>query len=338
MPSAKLPFFRYLLIDQMLRSKGRTFPSKEELLEACRDKFGVSSISTIEKDLNAMRLDFDAPIVYNRFKGGYEYSDKGYKFLSVNLSSQNMLALGFVESILEEFKCLPIFEEFSDAVDRLLDGLEITKTLGKNQRKLGKFIQIDKSPYYKGSELLGELIGAIANEQVLEIKYKKFGAEHAKPVIMHPYMLKEYRNMWYILGYVEQYERVIVFALDRIEQMSILNKAYFKPEKAYFNAETFFADTVGVTVSKNPPEKVLLLFSTLQGKYIEAQPIHRSQQIIENTEKGCLVELEVVINPELKMQILSYGANVEVLAPPSFVEEIGKEIKKMQFIYDKSAT
>lgn len=328
MPSSKLAFFRFMLIDQMLRNKFKKYPTKEELLEACNEKFGVNSISTIEKDLNAMRLEFDAPIIYNKKHKGYEYTDKGYKFMSVNLSEDNLVALSFVETILKDFKDMPIFAEFSDAVDKVLDGVEITRTLKNNPLKsFHQCVQIDKMPYFKGSALLSDLIRLVSNNKVVKISYRKFNADSSKGYIVHPYLLKEYRNMWYLLGYVEDYQEVRTFGIDRIEGVEVLEKAFLTPKSVNFDADNFYKYCIGVTTLNAIPDKVVLQFSPSAANYIKTQPIHHTQKIIDHDEQGCTVELNLVINYELKREILSYGSQVKVIEPARLVNEIKEDLK-----------
>ncbi len=336
MPSSKLAFLRYMLIDQMLRNKFKKYPTKEELLDSCNEKFGVSSGSTIEKDLNAMREEFDAPIAYNKKQKGYEYTDKNYKFLSVNLSEDNLVALTFVETILKDFKELPIFAEFSDAVDKVLDGVEITRTLKNHPLKtVHQCVQIDKVPYFKGSMLLSKLISLVSHNKVIEITYKKFNSELCKQYIVHPYLLKEYRNMWYVLGYVEDYKEIRTFGIDRIETVFEYNLPFLPPQKVSFNAEDFYKYCIGVTVLDENPEKIILRFTTLAANYIKVQPIHHSQQIVQEDEQGCTVILNLVINNELKREIISYGSQVTVLEPPTLVEVIRKEFTQAVGLYAK---
>ncbi|MBX2841501.1 MAG: WYL domain-containing protein, partial [Flammeovirgaceae bacterium] len=230
MPSSKLAFFRYLLIDRMLRDRQHQYPTKQDLLEACEEKFGVRSISTIEKDLNAMRLEFDAPVEYNKRMKGYYYSDSSFKLLSVNLTEENLVALGFVETFLEEFRFMPIFGEFSNAIDKVLDGLEITRNFGRESMAVDKFIQIDKSPYFKGSDNLSQLIQVIADQNVIQIEYRKFNAATDKAYTVHPYLLKEFKNLWYLVGYVMEYKEVRTFGVDRITSFAKLYEAYLPKE------------------------------------------------------------------------------------------------------------
>lgn len=335
MPSSKLAFFRFMLIDQMLRNKFKKYPSKEELLEACNEKFGVSSGSTIEKDLNAMRLEFDAPIAYNKKEKGYEYTDKNYKFLSLNLSEDNLVALSFVETILKDFKDLPIFAEFSDAVDKVLDGVEITRTLKNNPLKtFHQCVQLDKVPYFKGSALLSKLIGLVSNNKVIEIAYKKFNADFSKQYVVHPYLLKEYRNMWYLLGYVEDYKEVRTFGIDRIENVYETNLAFLSSQKVGFDAENFYKHCIGVTALNEIPEKVVLHFTPAAANYVKTQPIHHTQTIVHDDEQGCTVTLNLVINFELRREIISYGSQVKVLQPENLVQQIKKELASSVKLYE----
>ena len=326
MPSTKLAFFRFMLIDQMLRNKQKPYPSKLELLEACKHKFGVVSPSTIEKDLNAMRLEFDAPIAYHKKHNGYAYTDKDFRFLSVNLSEDEKDALGFVEKILEQFRGLPIFSEFSDAVDKVLDGLEIAKH-NKNTKNYKKAILIDQVPYVKGKEKLAELIPAITNEKVLKIIYQKHNSPNSKEYIIHPYLLKEYKNSWYLIGYVPKNKEVRTYGVDRIQNIVNYNQSFIKEEKVGFDAETFYQHCIGVTVLNQKPQDIILSFTSVAGNYIKNQPLHSSQHIIIDNEKECKVGLNLIVNFELKMLILAYGQSVEVLAPETFRQEIKNDLQ-----------
>lgn len=335
MPSSKLAFFRYMLIDKMLRSKQKPYPSIQEILEECHDQFGVRSISTIEKDLASMRLEFDAPIKYHKRNRGYFYEDPNFKLMSVNLNEEHLVALGFVETFLEEFKFMPIFNEFSDAVDKVLDGLEITKRFNSDYRSVNKFIQIDKSPYYKGKDTLSNLIKVISDQDICQIEYQKFGSDTSKAYTIHPYLLKEFKNLWYLIGYVEEYEQVRTFGIDRITNYTTIKERYdfIPPERVDFNADNFFKFCYGITALSDTPEKIVLSFSPIQGNYIKAQPIHPSMRIVQDDDSRFVVELQLVNNFELRNWILGFGASVQVVEPQSLREGIQKELMKATALY-----
>ncbi len=337
MPSSKLAFLRYLLIDEMLRNKQRKFPTKEEILEACNDRFGVTSASTIEKDLNAMRFEFDAPIEYNKKEKGYEYTEKSYKFLGLShLSQQDVLALTFVESVLKDFRELPIFAEFSDAVDKVIDGVQMTKATKNNTAKAvhHQCVKIDKIPYINGNTQLSQLINPIINKKVIDIFYKKFNAETTKKYTIHPYLLKEYKNMWYLIGYVDDYKEVRTFGIDRMTYIEETDKTYIPAQAINFDADNFYKHCLGVTALDSPPEKIVLQFAAPAMHYIKTQPLHSSQVVEEETDNYCTVALELVINYELLREILSYGSQVKVVSPITLQQQVEKELAASLQLYN----
>lgn len=328
MPKTKLAFVRYLAIDQCLRNKLKKYPSPQELLEVCREKFGVTSISTLEKDLAAMRLEFDAPIVFDKKQKGYYYADPQYKFLNVNLSEEQLTALRFVETFLEEFKYVPIFNEFSDAVDKVLDGLEITRNFSHETKNIQQFIQIDKSPYFKGSDMLSQLVREISRQKVLEITYQKFTSEQEKHYTIHPYLLKEFKNFWYLTGYVEEYRQFRTFGIDRIIRYQTVENRFMPPAETGFQADRFFKHCYGITALDEEPQKIILSFTPFLGNYIRNQPLHSSQVILADNETEFRIGLELVINHELQNLVLSYGADLTVVSPVHFRNAIRQELQK----------
>lgn len=336
MPQSKLAFFRYLLIDQLISSKFKPYPSKDELLEACKEKFGVVSVSTIEKDLNAMRIEFDAPISFHRIKKGYYYSEPDFQLFNINLSEDQRLALSFVSSYLEGFKQLPFFAEFEGAINKILDGIELSNMQWDVHQPLHQILQVEHSPYLKESDQLQELVRHTASKKVLKLAYKKFESTEVKEYVIHPYLLKEYKDFWYLTGYIPAYQSFRTFAVDRILDYQIEETVHFiSPETVGFQGEEYFKQCIGVSLLSPNPEKIRLRFSSKLGNYIKTHPLHPSQQLISDTSAGTEITLHLIDNFELRSLILSYGAEIEVLSPASLREAISKELKKsMKFYQD----
>ncbi|NLR90580.1 MULTISPECIES: helix-turn-helix transcriptional regulator [Flammeovirga] len=334
MKSSKLSFLRYLLIDKCIRNKQKPYPSKMELLERCSEEFGVNSPSTIEKDLQALRYEFDAPIAYSKREDGYYYKNPDYKLLGVSLTSEHMDALNFVETFLVEFKDLPVFGNFSNAVDKVLDGLEITKKF-KNDTKenFESFIQLEKSIYSKGSKVFSALINAAKNHQVIDIEYQKFDSLTVDKYTFHPYLIKEYKGLWYITGYADNRQGIRTLAIDRIASVEENKNAVFlHSHQVDFDRDIYFKHCIGVTI-KGVPQNIRLRFSNIAANYIKTTPIHDSQKIIYEDESSIEISLKLIDNPELRAIILGWGNQVEVLSPFSLRKKIGEEIKKLALVY-----
>jgi hypothetical protein len=90
MPLSKHSFIRYQVIDACLRNKQRPYPSIDFIMLKCREKLDKSiSRSSIEKDLKAMKElpepGYYAPITFDRYHGGYYYTDPGYSISNIRV-------------------------------------------------------------------------------------------------------------------------------------------------------------------------------------------------------------------------------------------------------------
>ena len=283
-------------------------------------------------DLQEMRqnqnLNFNAPIVYDKTEKIYRYIDEKYSIHNLPVSADELHGLDFAISILDQFKHLPAIKEFEDAIRR------IASTVKENKEARGEsdHIQLDKPFIIKGIEFVEPVLKAISERRVLKFKYQKHGSDEVSENFLEPYLIKEAKNFWYVIGkrINKKEQKVLTFALDRIHEMQLTDET-FSEEK--IDKKNFFKNVVGVTLGEGKPEKVVLSFLPLQGKYVKTIPIHASQQIIKETKTELKISLELVINHELKMQLLSYGENVKVLQPKTLAEEIKAEAKKMVKLY-----
>jgi predicted DNA-binding transcriptional regulator YafY len=85
--------------------------------------------------------------------------------------------------------------------------------------------------------------------------------------------------------------------------------------------EEYFDDVIGVTFPKDKNlEAVQLKFSESRFPYVTSKPIHWSQKIIDVENR--IIEIDVIPNNELTALLLSYGSDVEVIAPESVRDDI----------------
>jgi predicted DNA-binding transcriptional regulator YafY len=60
----------------------------------------------------------------------------------------------------------------------------------------------------------------------------------------------------------------------------------------------------------------------MQANYLKSQPIHHSQQILQESKQEFRVQLELVVNYELIALLLSMGEKVKVIKPISLAQTI----------------
>jgi predicted DNA-binding transcriptional regulator YafY len=328
MPKNKNAYIRYRIIDSCLRERKKPFPGKQELIEACMG-IGTVSLRTIEKDLYDMQYDeelgYFAPIKYNASRKGYYYEDPEYSINKLPLKREDLTALAFACSLLKQFEGVGPVKQFMESVTKIEDYVNMHHIFGNDD--FLNLIQVEHGLTSAGNEHLSALLTAIKDQTVLCLQYKRFGDSPAKTYTFHPYVLKEYRNRWYVTGKTPQSHRISTFALERINSLEPTHEKFLHDKD--FNAKDYFKYSFGISVFNHyTPEKVELSFTPQQAPFIKSQPWHATQQILRDDKKEFRIRIEVIPSYELKSQILSYGDQVKVIRPEKLATEVKETLSK----------
>jgi hypothetical protein len=334
MPINKLALIRYKTIDNCLQNRFRKW-TLEDLMEACADSLyeyegitkGISRRS-VQLDIQNMRsekLGYNAPIKIVD-KKYYVYEDKNFSITNIPLSSNDMGTLHEVVGILKQFKGFNYFYELTGIITRLEDKLY-------KQHKGKSYIEFEKNELLKGLNYIEPLHKAIINKKVVALRYKSFKSKEASEIIFHPYLLKEYRNRWFLLGINNKGMGVMNLALDRIEKIQeSLTLKFVKPS---FDIETYFRDVIGVSKMINQKTvAVILKIDNANAPYILTKPLHHSQKVLKHDENGMVFSIEVVWNYELEREILGFGEQMQVLGPRRLRSRIKSRHKIAMESYD----
>ena len=331
MPANKNALIRYKTIDKCLRNRFRRW-TLEDLVEACSealyDMEGIRkgiSVRTVQGDIQMMRSDklgYNAPIEVYDHKY-YRYAEDDFSISDMPMSKNDCEVLQEAVDMLRQLEYFEQFSEMTEVVRRLQDKLAISK---KNSKPL---IHFDSMPDLKGLKLLNPLYNHIVHKQTLRILYQPFGAREPKEFIFYPYLLKEFRNRWFLFGVSALNLRLYNLPLDRIVSIEAFELPFY--EHPSFDAEHFFDDVIGV--SKNlddKPRRIKFWASAEQSNYIKTKPIHTSQKLLrENPEDGsCEFAIEVVINFELYSVFMSYGPGVKIMSPRSAANYMSKKLQE----------
>ena len=336
MSKNKLALLRFKTIDQCLRNRKRKW-TLEQLVEAVSDALyeyeGIDSgvgVRTIQLDIQNMRSDklgYNAPIVVVD-KKYYTYEDKNYSITNANISPQDLEKINDVVKILNQFKGFSYFEDMSEIVTKLENKIISQKN------KQETFIQFEKNDLLKGLEWLDPLLNAVKNKMVLDIDYQSFNAKAPSKETVFPYLLKEYRNRWFLLCRNNKRKTVNILALDRILGIAENTKERFR-EADDFEVTTFFDDAIGVTKSLNQKtQKIILKGNRKIAPYILTKPMHASQTVLKHDENGLIFSIEVIVNFELEREVLGYGESLVVLSPKTFKQRIVDRIGFMSNMYE----
>lgn len=339
MPVNRNALIRYRTIDKCLQNRRRKW-TIEDLMSACNDALydycGIDtsiSLRTIRLDLNAMRSDtlgYNAPIVVTD-KKYYQYETADYSISDSPLTAQDLGILQEVSHLLQQFKGFSHFGDVNEMVHKLEDKIY------SEQYQQAPVIDFEKNELLTGIEWLDILYKAIVNKNVLTMSYQSFKARQSADIILYPYLLKEYRNRWFVLGMKKQGKEINTFALDRIRNIVLNDKELFVQHR-HFEPHTYFSDIIGVTRNlAEKPTNIVFWASPYHAPYIKTKPIHPSQKILEEVKNGTHFSIDVIPNFELERELMGFGEGLKVLSPNSLIRQIKRKVNLMHALYQQDS-
>ncbi|MNI19377.1 hypothetical protein D3C73_728130 [compost metagenome] len=220
------------------------------------------------------------------------------------------------------------FDEMSDIVARLEDSIHTKKDNSPS------IIQMESNNLLKGLTFISPLHQAIREKTPLLISYQSFKATQQQDLVFSPYLLKEYRNRWFLIGQHKKSEGLMTLALDRINAIEEMGKNSYK-EYTGVDFERYFSDTIGVTkTQKDRGHRVILEVNAKNAPYVATKPLHSSQQILDKKEDGSiLIRIDVVLNFELEREILGFGESIKVLSPRNLQTRIKQRLAAATQLY-----
>jgi hypothetical protein len=334
MPKNKSAVTRYRVIDQMLNDKRKPFPNLEQLAAKCSSVLGSDvSTSTIEKDIRAMREQapkgYSAPIVYSKVEGGYVYGEVGFSIAELNLNEEEWSALQFASQLLYQYKEVPVFSNFKNAIERI--NTRFSLGIDGGDKVLDEVVQFETSIHTNGMDLIELIYNAIKNKQAIKFQYKNIYKGKSSAAGLIPYLIKENRNRWYVIGWSEEKGKYTTYALDRITELVILSNAYKR--RSDFNASTFFQHSTGIMESNTKPEEILLTIKKPISDLVLLEPLHQTQKLILEKNDRVQISLNVLVNEEFIFKLLGFGSFCIIDKPLGLRKTIKKTIQDMSANY-----
>lgn len=331
MPANRNALIRYKTIDNCLRNRFRRW-TLDDLMEACSDALyeyeGISkgiSRRSIQLDIQLMRsekLGYNAPIeVYeNKY---YRYAEPDYSITQSPLSKTDLEIFSGAVEVLKQFQGFTHFTEMSDILGRLQDHVATAR------RQATPIIDFEQNENLTGLQYLNPIYEAIAGKKTLHLHYRSFHSRQTREHYIYPYLLKEYRNRWFVFGSRTGDKELCNLALDRIKKLEVAEGIPYKENEEFHPAE-FFSDVIGVTKHDRLSHATIRLKAdNKQASYILTKPLHASQQLLERCNDGSMIfEITVVLNPELYTLLLGFGSGIRVLAPNEVVIEMKRILKE----------
>ena len=329
---------RYHALDRCLGNWSRRFYI-EDLIKACNDALydynGSEGVQKrqVQADLDFLESEEGNKMWIDRERDGhrvyYRYHKRNASIRNQPINQEELDLIHDALMVMKRLEGVPQLDWLDDLEKRLY-------ATSKLRKGADEVVSFQHNPYLKGMDVFYKpIFDAIINKRVLEIVYHPFGRD-ARTLYVSPYYLKQYNNRWFLIGKHDGTEYLSNFPIDRIEACKETSKP-FVPKSEDIDFNDYFADVVGVSITNNPVEKVVLKVNRKVLSYIVTKPLHESQCAIpEELEDGYWkITLKVKDNYELRSLLRSFGEQIEVLAPESLRQVMKESATQLSNMYNK---
>lgn len=209
--------------------------------------------------------------------------------------------------------------------DWMLHTLCLNNVLHENADMKDRIL-MEKVP--SSERFLTDIISAMRDFRVIRLCYQSF--RHPEPFCFNvrPYCVKYFKQRWYLLGDSDLGLRI--YSLDRFVDMEELEEHFEIPKG--FDAEEYFGNYFGVIIGEEP-EDVKIRVVPDQVKYFRTLPLHGSQRETVQEDGSSVFSYHIAPTLDFVQEILSHGADVEVLEPAELRESVADIIAGMASRY-----
>ncbi len=308
---------RLYLIDQLIHQHGVV--TREELLQELE-----ISWATLKRDMAYLRDRLNAPIVFDRDRGGYAFDRSGagpqYELPGLWFNSQEILALLTMHRLLEELDTGGLLgPQVAPLMARLNGMLDSSAGSAQEVIKRVRVIPAQNRPVAtKWFEVAGS---ALVQRRRLDLAYFTRGRNERGRREVSPQRLVHYRNAWYLDAWCHRTGSLRVFALDAFEDARMIDRKARNVSQAELDREL----GAGYGIYRGKALRwAVLRFSPEAARWVRAEVWHPKQESRMLEDGRYELKLPYAGTPELEMDILRHGEQVEVVSPESLRRKIGQ--------------
>ena len=314
---------RVLLIDELIRSG--SYPNAASMSR----KMEVSA-RTIQRDIEYLRLFYNAPLEYDALRRGYFYTEPNFFIKSVLLTEGELFSIALFDRLLEQYRNTPLEGHLRNIFRKILEALPQQITVDSSL--LNNHVSF--IPDQAGTidpNVFEAVFKALSTRKTLGFEYRPLDKTTWMKRIVDPYHAVCQRGNWYIIAYCHDKEEPRLFNLARIRKTVITKQSFTIPVN--FDPNEYFDKEMGVWASSRKPFTVEFLVDKEIGTYALDHKWHESQEVKENSDGSVKVKFTTTQMPEVIRWVLGQGHTVKVLEPPELVEMVKEEAKRVHDIY-----
>ena len=291
------------------------------------DRLEVSR-ATLKRDLAYMRDRLNAPIIFDRDLGGYRLDKQSgnlkYELPGLWFNADEIFALLTMQHLLNNLdsggilsphikplnsRLTELLGATNDPLDQLQKRIKI-ETIGSRKFNLDHFQAI-------GSSLL--------KRKQLHIDYLGRGKNELSSRDISPQRLIYYKDNWYLDGWCHLKEDIRSFSVDAIQRVEILETKTKDVSEEKLNEE--LGSGYGIFSGKDV-KWATLKFSPERARWVSKEKWHPKQKGKFLEDGSYELKIPYSKEPELLIDVMKYGPEVEVTEPKDLRKKIQETLIK----------
>lgn len=284
------------------------------------------NVRTVYRDLKALEEELAVPI-YQAGRGRYGI-ERRFFLPPLHLTVPEAIVL---------FLAARLIARWSDESDQAVIGA-FTKIAAALPQPIARHVTAtmlavgEQHPNERFTAIFNTVARGWAEGRVVEIVYRSggraTGSGEERRTRVQPYLLEPFgagRSI-YLIGFDESVDAIRTFKIERIRQATLTVDRYEIPES--FDPDEYLASSWGIwSLDNTPPVEVRLRFDPVVADRVRETVWHRSQTLEDLPDGGIEMTVRVAGIVEIRPWILSWGDQVEVLAPSELRDAVAAAVR-----------
>lgn len=287
------------------------------------------SPKTAQRSIDYMRDQLNAPFEYDPAQKGYYCTDNSFVLPASEPTQEEMLAILLAQNILASSAQGVISHQIRSFGRKLFGRSGI---FGVTEKRFREAFSSSWNEYAPAQgPVFKKTMKALLENRLLTFTYTSPRDQIPNVRTVEPHHLKHYMGNWEILAFCHLRNEWRWFMLSRMSDIEIKDDIFMPKPRSQWKKQLEGGFGIFQGSELIP---VRLRFNAFRAPWIREQIWHKEQQIYEVGDGSIIISFPVCEFHEIKMRVLQFGGDVEVLEPEKLRQDILNEAKRTCRIYE----